>query len=67
VECLRLDFFSFLVHLCDMQVNRIAMESVKCTQSNTTCRQSEIWYLFPENRVKGQIVTFYCIAMNYYL
>jgi len=29
-------FFSFLMHLCDMQVNRISMESAKCAQSNKT-------------------------------
>ena len=37
-----------------MQVNRISMESAKCAQSNKTCRQSEIWYLFAKIRVKGQ-------------
>jgi hypothetical protein len=45
-------FFSFLMHLCDMQVNRISMESAKCAQSNKTCHQSEIWYLFDKIRVK---------------
>ena len=55
-------FFSFLLPLCDMQVNRISMESAKCAQSNKICRQSEIWYLFAEIRVKGQIVTFYCFC-----
>jgi hypothetical protein len=55
-------FFSFLMHLCDMQVNRISMESAKCAQSNKTCHQSEIWYLFDKIRVKGQIVTFYCFC-----
>jgi hypothetical protein len=34
------------MHLCDMQVNRISMGSAKCAQSNKTCHQSEIWYLF---------------------
>ena len=53
--------FSFLMHLCDMQVNRISMESAKCAQSNKTCRQSEIWYLLDNIRVKGQIVTSYCL------
>ena len=64
VECLRLILFSFLMHLCDMQVNCISMESVKCAQSNIikTCRQSEIWYLFDKIRIKGQIVTFYCFC-----
>jgi hypothetical protein len=54
--------FSFLMHLCDMQVNRISMESAKRAQSNKTCRQSEIRYLFEKIRVKGQIVTFYCVC-----
>ena len=30
------------MHLCDMQLNRISMESAKCAQSNKTCRQSVI-------------------------
>ena len=38
------------------------MESTKCAQSNKTCRQSEIFYLFAKIRVKGQIVTFYCFC-----
>jgi hypothetical protein len=59
--------FSFLMHLCDMQGNCISMESAKCAQSNKTCRQSEIWYLFDKIRVKGQIVTFTVFAMHYHL
>ena len=55
-------FFSFLMHLYDMQVNRISMESAKCAESNKTCGQSEIWYLFAKIRVKGQIVIFYCFC-----
>ena len=38
------------------------MESAKCAQSNKTCRQSEIWYIFAKIRVKGQNVTFYCFC-----
>ena len=38
------------------------MESAKCAQSNKTCRQSEIWYIFANIRVKGQIVTCYCFC-----
>ena len=55
-------FLSFLKHLCDMQVNRISMESTKCAQSNKICRQSEILYLFAKIRVKGQIANFYCFC-----
>jgi hypothetical protein len=51
-----------------MQVNHISMESAKCAQSNKTCCQSEIWYLFAKIRVKGQNEFFFTVfAMNYYL
>ena len=55
-----LDFI--LMHLCDMQVNRLSMEITQYAQANKTCRQSEIWYLFDKIRVKGQIATFYCFC-----
>ena len=49
-------FFSFLMHLCDMQVNCILMENAKCAQSNKTCRQSEMWYLSDKIRVKTSVI-----------
>jgi hypothetical protein len=45
-----------------MQTNRISKERAKCAQSNKTCRQNEILYIFAIIRPEGRIVTFYCFC-----